>query len=235
MVAGGLGKPAGLDKGFLRESPRCWGHVNNQMDRGARGDLRPGGVHPGLRHGGTRRCRSPTTRRMAWRPMCRAPTWDATRKVASRLRAGQVNLNSAAPDLMAPFRRVQAVGQWPGMGRARVWRVPGDQGGAGVCGQGLIGCLKTGRLIDGRDLGGRGSGSCRALAKAAREHAGLCWWGPGPFLRLGVGWTSIGGSESPGDGGCYAARLPGLVAHGLHRTGQVGTVDLRVFAVAVLL
>ena len=28
---------------------------------------------------------------------------DATRKVASRLRAGQVNINSAAPDLMALF------------------------------------------------------------------------------------------------------------------------------------
>jgi aldehyde dehydrogenase (NAD+) len=40
---------------------------------------------------------------------------EATRKVASRLRAGQVNLNSAAPDLMAPF------GGFKQSGNGREW------------------------------------------------------------------------------------------------------------------
>jgi len=40
---------------------------------------------------------------------------DAARKVASRLRAGQVNLNSAATDLMAPF------GGFKQSGNGREW------------------------------------------------------------------------------------------------------------------
>jgi len=40
---------------------------------------------------------------------------EATRKVASRLRAGQVNINSAAPDLMAPF------GGFKQSGNGREW------------------------------------------------------------------------------------------------------------------
>jgi aldehyde dehydrogenase (NAD+) len=40
---------------------------------------------------------------------------ESTRKVASRLRAGQVNLNSSAPDLMAPF------GGFKQSGNGREW------------------------------------------------------------------------------------------------------------------
>ena len=40
---------------------------------------------------------------------------EATRQVASRLRAGQVNINSAAPDLMAPF------GGFKQSGNGREW------------------------------------------------------------------------------------------------------------------
>jgi len=40
---------------------------------------------------------------------------DATRKVAARLRAGQVNINSAAPDFMAPF------GGYKQSGNGREW------------------------------------------------------------------------------------------------------------------
>ena len=40
---------------------------------------------------------------------------EAVRRVASRLRAGQVNINSAAPDLMAPF------GGFKQSGNGREW------------------------------------------------------------------------------------------------------------------
>ncbi len=40
---------------------------------------------------------------------------EATRKVAARLRAGQVNINSAAPDLTAPF------GGFKQSGNGREW------------------------------------------------------------------------------------------------------------------
>ncbi len=40
---------------------------------------------------------------------------EATRKVAARLRAGQVNINSAAPDLNAPF------GGFKQSGNGREW------------------------------------------------------------------------------------------------------------------
>jgi aldehyde dehydrogenase (NAD+) len=52
---------------------------------------------------------------MGWRPMSGAPTSRQARRVASRLRAGQVNLNGAAPDLMAPF------GGYKQSGNGREW------------------------------------------------------------------------------------------------------------------
>jgi hypothetical protein len=52
------------------------------------------------------------------------------REVASKLRAGQVNLNGAAPDMMAPFGGFKMSGNGREWGDHAFQRVPGGEGGA---------------------------------------------------------------------------------------------------------
>ena len=47
LVTGGLGRPAGLNRGHFVK-PTVFGHVTNEMTHLARGDLRPGAVDPVL-------------------------------------------------------------------------------------------------------------------------------------------------------------------------------------------
>ncbi len=47
---------------------------------------------------------------------------DRARRVASRLRTGNVHLNGAGPDFTRSLRRLQAVGQRPRVGRASASR-----------------------------------------------------------------------------------------------------------------
>lgn len=113
VVAGGLGKPAGLDTGFYVK-PTVLGHVNNQMTV-AREEIF-GPVVSILGYDTVDEAvqiANDTPYGLAAYVSGADP--EATRKVASRLRAGQVNLNSAAPDLMAPF------GGFKQSGNGREW------------------------------------------------------------------------------------------------------------------
>ena len=113
VVAGGLGKPAGLDKGYYVK-PTVLGHVNNQMTV-AREEIF-GPVVSILGYDTVDEAvaiANDTPYGLAAYVSGADP--EATRKVASRLRAGQVNLNSAAPDLMAPF------GGFKQSGNGREW------------------------------------------------------------------------------------------------------------------
>ncbi len=113
LVAGGPGKPSGLETGYYVK-PTVLGKVNNQMtvareeifgpvltilgydtvdEAVAIGNDTPYGLAAYVSGGNP----------------------EATRAVAARLRAGQVNINSAAPDLMAPF------GGFKQSGNGREW------------------------------------------------------------------------------------------------------------------
>lgn len=113
LVAGGPGKPPGLETGYYVR-PTVLGKVNNQMtvareeifgpvltilgydtvdEAVAIGNDTPYGLAAYVSGGNP----------------------EATRAVAARLRAGQVNINNAAPDLMAPF------GGFKQSGNGREW------------------------------------------------------------------------------------------------------------------
>ena len=113
LVAGGPGKPAGLETGFYVK-PTILGHVNNQMTV-AREEIF-GPVLTILGYDTVDQAVSianDTPYGLA--AYVSGSDAEATRKVAARLRAGQVNLNSAGPDLMAPF------GGFKQSGNGREW------------------------------------------------------------------------------------------------------------------
>jgi aldehyde dehydrogenase (NAD+) len=113
LVAGGPGKPAGLEKGYYVKPTVLAVKDNHNIvareeifgpvltiigydtvdDAVAMGNDTPYGLAAYVSGGDL----------------------DATRRVAARLRAGQVNINSAAPDLMAPF------GGFKQSGNGREW------------------------------------------------------------------------------------------------------------------
>ena len=113
VVAGGPGKPAGLETGYYVK-PTVLGGVNNQMTV-AREEI----FGPVLTIIGydtvdeAVAIANDTPYGLA--AYVSGTDVDATRKVAARLRAGQVNINSAAPDLMAPF------GGYKQSGNGREW------------------------------------------------------------------------------------------------------------------
>jgi len=113
VVAGGLGKPAGLETGYYVK-PTVLGHVNNQMTV-AREEIF-GPVLTILGYDTVDEAvaiANDTPYGLA--AYVSGSDAEATRKVASRLRAGQVNINSAGPDLMAPF------GGFKQSGNGREW------------------------------------------------------------------------------------------------------------------
>ena len=113
LVAGGPGKPAGLETGYYVK-PTILGHVNNQMTV-AREEIF-GPVLTILGYDTVDEAvaiANDTPYGLA--AYVSGSDAEATRKVASRLRAGQVNLNSAGPDLMAPF------GGYKQSGNGREW------------------------------------------------------------------------------------------------------------------
>ena len=113
LVAGGPGKPAGLETGYYVK-PTILGRVNNQMTV-AREEI----FGPVLTILGydtvdeAVRIANDTPYGLA--AYVSGTDLDAARKVASQLRAGQVNLNNAGPDLMAPF------GGFKQSGNGREW------------------------------------------------------------------------------------------------------------------
>ena len=113
LVAGGPGKPAGLETGYYVK-PTVLGHVNNQMTVAREEIFGPVLVVLGYDTVDEAvQIANDTPYGLAAYVSGTDP--DATRKVASRLRAGQVNMNSAGPDLMAPF------GGFKQSGNGREW------------------------------------------------------------------------------------------------------------------
>jgi aldehyde dehydrogenase (NAD+) len=113
LVAGGPGKPAGLETGYYVK-PTILGNVNNQMTVAREEIFGPvltilgyDTVDEAVAIG------NDTPYGLAAYVSGTDP--EATRKVAARLRAGQVNINSAAIDLMAPF------GGFKQSGNGREW------------------------------------------------------------------------------------------------------------------
>ena len=113
VVAGGPGKPAGLETGYYVK-PTVLGNVNNQMTVAREEIFGPvltilgyDTVEEAIEIG------NDTPYGLA--AYVSGTDVDATRKVASRLRAGQVNINSAAVDLTAPF------GGFKQSGNGREW------------------------------------------------------------------------------------------------------------------
>ena len=113
VVAGGPGKPAGLETGYYVK-PTVLGHVNNSMTVAREEIFGPVLVVIGYDTVDQAvQIANDTPYGLA--AYVSGTDLDAARKVASRLRAGQVNLNSAGPDLMAPF------GGYKQSGNGREW------------------------------------------------------------------------------------------------------------------
>ncbi|MEK8052024.1 aldehyde dehydrogenase family protein [Ideonella sp. DXS22W] len=113
LVAGGPGKPAGLERGYYVK-PTVLGRVNNQMTV-AREEIF-GPVLTILGYDTVDEAvaiANDTPYGLA--AYVSGSDAEQVRQVAGRLRAGQVNLNSAAPDLMAPF------GGFKQSGNGREW------------------------------------------------------------------------------------------------------------------
>jgi len=113
VVAGGPGRPAGLETGYYVK-PTVLGHVTNHMTVAREEIFGPVLVILGYDTVDEAvAIANDTPYGLAAYVSGTDP--EATRKVASRLRAGQVNINSAAPDLMAPF------GGFKQSGNGREW------------------------------------------------------------------------------------------------------------------
>ncbi|MFT3817839.1 MAG: aldehyde dehydrogenase family protein [Rubrivivax sp.] len=113
LVAGGPGRPAGLDKGYYVK-PTVLGGVNNRMTVAREEIFGPVLVIIGYDDVDQAvRIANDTPYGLA--AYVSGSDLEQARAVARRLRAGQVNINSAAPDLMAPF------GGFKQSGNGREW------------------------------------------------------------------------------------------------------------------
>ncbi len=113
LVAGGPGKPAGLETGYYVK-PTILGHVNNRMTVAREEIFGPVLVVLGYDTVDEAVAIANDTP-YGLAAYVSGTDLEAARLVASRLRAGQVNLNSAGPDLMAPF------GGFKQSGNGREW------------------------------------------------------------------------------------------------------------------
>jgi aldehyde dehydrogenase (NAD+) len=113
LVAGGPGKPAGLETGYYVK-PTILGHVNNGMTVAREEIFGPVLVVLGYDTVDEAvKIANDTPYGLA--AYVSGTDLEGARKVAARLRAGQVNINSAGPDLMAPF------GGFKQSGNGREW------------------------------------------------------------------------------------------------------------------
>jgi aldehyde dehydrogenase (NAD+) len=113
LVAGGPGKPAGLETGYYVK-PTVLGHVNNQMTVAREEIFGPVLVILGYDSVDEAVAIANDTP-YGLAAYVSGTDAEATRRVAGRLRAGQVNINSAPPDMMAPF------GGFKQSGNGREW------------------------------------------------------------------------------------------------------------------
>ena len=113
LVAGGPGRPEGLDRGYYVK-PTVLGHVNNQMTVAREEIFGPVLVVMGYDNlDQAVAIANDTPYGLA--AYVSGTDLDAARKVATRLRAGRVEINNPAPDLMAPF------GGFKQSGNGREW------------------------------------------------------------------------------------------------------------------
>jgi aldehyde dehydrogenase (NAD+) len=113
VVAGGLGRPEGLDKGWYVR-PTVLGHVTNAMTVAREEIFGPVLVIIGYDTVDEAvQIANDTPYGLA--AYVSGTDLEQVRRVASRLRAGQVNINGAAPDLGAPF------GGFKQSGNGREW------------------------------------------------------------------------------------------------------------------
>ncbi len=113
LVAGGPGKPDGLDVGYYVK-PTVLGHVNNQMSVAREEIFGPVLVILGYDTVDEAVAIANDTP-YGLAGYVSGTDLEVARQVASRLRAGQVNINSAGPDMMAPF------GGFKQSGNGREW------------------------------------------------------------------------------------------------------------------
>jgi len=113
LVAGGSGKPAGLEKGYYVK-PTVFANVTNKMTVAREEIFGPVLVMIGY-DAIEQAIDIANDTEYGLAAYVSGKDELATRKVAARLRAGQVNINSAAPDLMAPF------GGFKQSGNGREW------------------------------------------------------------------------------------------------------------------
>jgi len=113
LVAGGPGRPEGLAKGYYVR-PTVFGRVTNQMTVAREEIFGPVLVIMGYETVDEAVAVANDTP-YGLAAYVQGSDMEAVRRVASRLRAGQVNLNGAAPDLNAPF------GGFKQSGNGREW------------------------------------------------------------------------------------------------------------------
>ena len=113
LVAGGPGKPEGLDKGYYVK-PTVFANVNNNMTIAREEIFGPVLVMIGY-DTVDQAVEIANDTEYGLAAYVSGKDELNTRRVASRLRAGQVNINSAAPDMMAPF------GGYKQSGNGREW------------------------------------------------------------------------------------------------------------------
>lgn len=113
VAAGGLGRPEGLDRGWYVR-PTVLGHVSNTMTVAREEIFGPVLVVIGY-DSVDEAVQMANDTPYGLAAYVSGTDLDQVRAVAGRLRAGQVNLNGAAPDLMAPF------GGYKQSGNGREW------------------------------------------------------------------------------------------------------------------
>jgi len=113
LVAGGPGRPAGLDRGYYVK-PTVLGGVNNRMTVAREEIFGPVLVIIGY-DDVEQAIRIANDTPYGLAAYVSGSDLEQARAVARRLRAGQVNINSAPPDLMAPF------GGFKQSGNGREW------------------------------------------------------------------------------------------------------------------
>ena len=126
-MAAGPGAADGLNRGYFAR-PTVFSEVTPEMRYRAGGNLRPVPRHPALP--GTRKTRSasPTPRSTGFSSHVQSTDQEAARRVARRIRAGQVHINYPGLVRLRAVRRLQDVGQRARDGKFRAGRVPRDQG-----------------------------------------------------------------------------------------------------------
>ena len=157
LVTGGAGRPEGLDIGFYVK-PTVFADVKNSMTI-AREEIF-GPVLSILPYE-TRTKRSQIANDTPYGLSGYVSSGDLehARRVAARLRTGNVHLNGAQLGVRRAVRRLQAVGQRPRVGRQRLRGVPRDQGRARLRGEDVRDDVQRGtRRIRGNRISARSAG-----------------------------------------------------------------------------